>query len=232
MKKNIFAAILLCLVLIMSAMPALADGSVTYDGDAREFVFEPGSEYSPTDLFTDFKNVMPGDSLTQKVNVKNDASKKVEVKIYMKALGAHPDSEEFLKQLNMTVKQEGTSTLFDAPANETAQLTDWVCLGTFKSGADIDLDVTLNVPIELNNDFQKQIGYLDWKFKVEEYPIPTPSDEPNPSDKPTPTPTGGKPKTGDDFDITLYVTLCAVSAAAIVVVLLIAKKKKNKGAHE
>ena len=45
------------------------------------------------------KGVMPGDKLTQTVNVKNDASKDVEVKIYMRALGAHEGSEEFLSQL-------------------------------------------------------------------------------------------------------------------------------------
>ena len=92
-------AALVLVVMLLSAMciTAFAQGNVTYEGNAKEFVFAPGSEYSPTDLFTDFKGVMPGDSITQQVVIKNTADKKVTVRIYMRALGAQEGSEEFLK---------------------------------------------------------------------------------------------------------------------------------------
>lgn len=200
------------LALCLSLAPAaMADSSVTYKGQAEKFVFAPGSDYSPTDLFENFKGVMPGDTLTQKIDVRNAADEKVNVKIYMRALGAKSGSEEFLSQMTLNVKAMDGAELFDAPADQTAQLSDWVCLGTFKSGANTTLDVSLNIPITMGDDFQQAIGYLDWEFMVEEFPV----DDTN-------------PKTGDETPIALYVTVCAVSAAAIIVLLLTRRKKEEQ----
>ena len=86
--KKLSCIVLMAVMLLTLSVTAFADGRVTYDGSAREFIFAPGSEYSPTDLFTDFKNVMPGDSITQKVTIDNKVEKNVKIKVYMRALGA------------------------------------------------------------------------------------------------------------------------------------------------
>lgn len=213
MKKR-FLAILMVLALCLSIAPAaFADASVSYKGSADKFVFTPGSEYSPTDLFENFKDVMPGDTLTQQIEVKNDVKNDVKIKLYMRALGADANSEWFLNQMDLTVKAADGSELFAAPAGETAQLTDWVCLGTFYSGAKTTLDVTLNVPIEMGNDYANQIGTLDWEFAVEELPV-------EPTD-----PVG--PKTGDDTPVALYAAICAVCAGAVVFLFATRKKKEQ-----
>ena len=202
------------LALCLSIAPAaFAYASVSYNCSADKFVFTPGSEYSPTDLFENFKDVMPGDTLTQQIEVKNDVKNDVKIKLYMRALGADANSEGFLNQMDLTVKAADGSELFAAPAGETAQLTDWVCLGTFYSGAKTTLDVTLNVPIEMGNDYANQIGTLDWEFAVEELPV-------EPTD-----PVG--PKTGDDTPVALYAAICAVCAGAVVFLLATRKKKEQ-----
>ncbi len=211
--KKLSCLALLAVMLLTCSVTAFANGKVTYDGNAGEFIFSPGSEYSPTDLFTDFKNVMPGDSITQKVTIDNKLEKNVKIKVHMRSLGAEKGSEEFLSRLNLTVCQNDNSNLFSAPANQKAQLSDWVCLGTVYSGGKINLDVTLNVPITLENQFQDSIGYLDWEFKVEQLPVS--ANDPKP------------PKTGDTFHPALCFTLMASSAAVLAVLLTVRRKKES-----
>lgn len=215
--------ILVVFVLALSAVLPVyaADGTVTYDGNAREFIFEPGSEHSPTDLFPEFKGVMPGDTLTQRITVKNDASRNVKVKIYLRSLGAHEDSEEFLSMLGLKVQTSADNEMaymFDAAANETAQLTDWVCLGTLYSGGEVDLDVILSVPVELDNEFQNRIGYLDWEFRIEEFPVE--DDDPD------------APDTGDDFNIGMWFAIMLCALLMVIVLLVWRKKDKEKDAAQ
>ena len=217
MKRIVSLLAALMLALGCATTAFAADGKVTYSGDAGKFIFAPGSKYSPTDLFPNFKDVMPGDTITQKITVKNDASNKVKIKVYMRALGAHPGSEEFLSKLNLLVMKDEASSMaymFDAPADQTAQLTDWVLLGTLYSGGEIDLDVVLSVPPELDNKFKDLVGYLDWEFMIEEYPIEPTDPEP--------------PKTGDDFNIPLVVGIMVLSCAMLIFLIVMRRKKREE----
>ncbi len=214
--KKLIALLVIAIVAMASVLPIqAADGKVTYSGNAGKCIFEPGSDYSLTDLFPDFKGVMPGDSLTQKITVKNNADNKVKVKIYIRALGAHEDSKEFLSKLNLKVQkseENDMAYMFDAASSETAQLTDWVYLGTLYSGGEVDLDATLNVPVELDNSYKNRIGYLDWEFMIEELPVE--GTDPKP------------PFTGDSTGITLWIVL--ISSIVLMFILVLIWRKKNK----
>jgi len=209
-----FVALLMAMVMVFGlCVTAHAAGSVTYDGDANKFIFAPGTKDSPTSLFESFQNVMPGDTLTEQILIKNDTSNGVKIKVYMRSLGAQKDSEDFLSQMNLKVQQKDASILFSAPADEKAQLTDWVYLGTVYSGGEITLNVTLEVPITMGNDYQNQLGYIDWEFKVEELPIEPSDPEP--------------PKTGDESNILLYTGMMLISLLALVI-LLMGKRRKQE----
>ena len=193
------------------------NGKVTYKGNADKIIFAPGSDYSPTDLFPEFKGVMPGDSLTQKITVKNDASDKVKVKIYIRSLGAHKDSEKFLSKLQMSVKKSDDNKMgymFDAAASEPAQLKEWLCLGTLYSGGEVNLDVKLDVPTSLDNTYSQLVGYLDWEFMIEEYPVE--EGDPKP------------PQTGESSAPRMWLFGILLLCAGIMLVLAVTKRKDSK----
>ena len=215
--KKLILFLSVCALLLSGIMAVSAEnGNVTYSGDAGKFIFAPGSSYSPTDLFPNFKDVMPGDSIAQSITVKNDASNKVKVKIYIRSLGAHADSADFLSKLHLRVEKSEDNTMaymFDAAASETAQLTEWVCLGTLYSGGEVNLNVILDVPVELDNAYQQQIGYLDWEFMIEEYAIEPTDPEP--------------PKSGDDSPLWLWAGLGGMSLFVILILIFAEKRKKE-----
>ena len=211
MKKyaKLFSLLLVLLLMMNLSISAFADGSVSYDGNAKKFIFAPGTSHSPTNLFDSFQNMMPGDVCTEQILIKNDKSNNVKIKVYIRSLGAQEDTDAFLSQLNLTVQQNEDSILFDAPSDQTAQLTDWVYLGTVYSGGEIILDVTLEVPITMGNEFQNNTGYIDWEFKIEELSVE--STDPQP------------PQTGDTFN--LYVNMLIISFVGLTVLLVICKQK-------
>lgn len=196
----------LLVALILLSSTALAASSVTYEGGAEKFVFLPGSKYSDSDLFENFKGVMPGDVLTQRITVKNAANS--QIRLYMRADPVEELHREFLSRLNLQVTCKDTE-IFDAAASETAQLTENTLLGTFKRAGSTELVVTLTVPIDLGNEFMNTLGIVPWTFLVEEIP----DDD--------------SPHTGDDFELSTWLIAAGMILAAIAVVLMQMKRQKK-----
>ncbi len=198
---------LLCLLcaLMLLCGSALATSNVNYEGGAEKFVFLPGSEYSETDLFENFKNVMPGDVLTQRILVKNNS--KSRVRLYMRVDPVSEQDADFLSRMNIQVTCKNKE-IFDAAASETAQLTTNTLLGTFKRAGSTELIVTLTVPIDLGNEFMNTMGTVPWTFVVEELP-----------DSET-------PDTGDYFELSTWLISGGMILLAIAIVLLQMKRRK------
>lgn len=203
MKK--FITLTLALLLLLCTVSAHAASLVRYEGGAEEFVFLPGSKYSDSDLFENFKKVMPGDVLTQRITVRNTTDK--QVRIYLRVDPVEEQYREFLSRMNLQVSAKD-GQIFDAAVSETAQLTENTLLGTFKTGGVTDLVLTLTVPYDLGNEFMCTMGIVPWTFLVEEVP----EDD--------------TPHTGDDFELNTWLVAAGMILAAIAWVLVQMKRQK------
>ena len=153
MKKWIALLTMLLTLLLSTVTVSAAGGHVTYDGNAQTFIFAPGSRFSPTDLFTDLKDVMPGDTRTQHITLRNDASRNVKTKIWLRSEYADEASRKFFSQLQMSLQVDnsnGQAYMFSPSGTLTADNDGWVLLGTLYSGGEVDLALQLYVPTELD----------------------------------------------------------------------------------
>lgn len=225
--KAIASLVMMLVLLLGIGAPAYADGTVSYKGGAEKFVFLPGSSYTDTDLFDGFKNVMPGDTLTQTVEVRNRFLGTGSVRIYLRAV-AHDEQtnplssavaasgetvatmSDFLSQLYMEVWQ-GDKCIYTGSPDELDGLKNNVLLGTIPRFKSTTLTVKLQVPAELGNEYANRVGEVDWVFTAEEL-------DPQ-----------GNPKTGDTSNLTLWIVVMVVCLAAVAVVafLILKKKKQN-----
>lgn len=201
---NLFVTLLVVLALATSAMAA---STVTYKNGAENYIDVPGG-----DLFSSFKDVMPGDSITQQITVKNDTD--ADIKVSLRSLGADEAAKALLSQMTLKV-QTADGAVF---LNDTG-LDQWKTLAVISAGEEeIVLDLTLEVPVTMGNEFQNMSGTITWEFAVEEIPEPT-TEPTDPSDSSDRIPTG------DNSNLLLYVALMLLSLLALILLLTQRKKK-------
>lgn len=200
--KRIFinlSFLLLALVMILSLSVTVyaADSTITFKGAQEGFNFRPGSEYTATDLFDNFKDVMPGDKLTETIQVKNEAIDCDYIKLYMRAVVPdgngnsltysetfeHTDGKD---QTNVDGQRDetvatmqdflsqlamriynGDELIYNASPDEAGALINNVLLGTLSKGESLKVKVELDVPGELGNGYANRVGEVNWVFLAE-----------------------------------------------------------------
>ena len=193
------SSLLLALVMVfsMSVTAFAADSTITFKGLQEGFEAQPGSEYTDTDLFQNFKNVMPGDKLTETIQIKNEATDCDYIKVYMRAV-VHDENgnpltyseafentdgkdqanvagqrDETVATMQDFLKQltmriyNGEDLIYNSTPDQAGALANNVFLGTLTKGEALTLKVELDVPIEMGNEYANRVGEVDWIFLVE-----------------------------------------------------------------
>lgn len=194
-------ALLLTLLLLsgLSAAASAKDPAVAFE-DGRLIVFAPGSVYTDTDLFDNFKGLMPGDVRTEEITVSNNAGDYDYMKVYMRAVlhdeegnpvspkvleeiradGRRGETSElgymhdFLSQLSLSVRSgaSAASLVYDSSPDKLDGLEQPVFLAALKKGESLVLTADLSVPADLGSEYAYRIGEVDWEFIAECYEPP------------------------------------------------------------
>lgn len=268
MKKisKIVSALVVAAALTVSAT-AVAFGDVVFK--EKDLTVTGAGEYTATDLFDNFKNVMPGDQLTQPVRIVNNSD--MDIDVYIRAIphdeagnpltysepfeaadgkdqGKDPEKgdliggegerdetvatmQDFLAQLSMTIVAEGV-TIFNDQPQVASTLAENYYLGELPAGETLQLDVTLNVPITMGNEYANRVGEVDWVFAVEEIPEDG-LDDPNkpwPGDGPEDGQGGHGGygvQTGDNLPVVLIAGVAGI-AALVAVIALVAMRRSRR----
>lgn len=199
-KKLTMIVALVLVVALAAGLGIWATGetnvpTVTYydgsDGNGARFTFTHTGDGSSTNLFPNFSNCMPGDSLTQTIRVQADGQNGVQgAKIYLRAEidgdasakeGSAISYNDVLDHIGMTVSKNGVALASNKTAKLFSQLdaADGLKSNVFIAEVGpktdpVDLDVTIDVDPAMGNAFQEAAAHITFVFSVEDNEPPSP----------------------------------------------------------
>lgn len=163
---------------------------------------------APNDLFHGFKTLMPGDILTDSVEINS----KKHCKLFLTTESIA--DVELLQKLQLQiilVEDANGKVLYNGTMD--SQITDML-IGEFEKGETGTLMFTVLVPEELNNAYALRNGSVKWVFDARDVGINNDS-----------------PQTGDNSFIALYISMMICSGSALVVLLIYSIKKRRNGVY-
>ena len=255
MKKKILCLVMIALMVVGTPLTANAEhfeGSknwnVTFDGKQMKDNFT-GSQVTETIL-----NIQPGDSITVRINLKNDASKKTDWYLNNEVLQTLEDSNDvaeggaYTYLLKYHDPSGDETVLYDSKvlggenekqkAEGLEQATfgleeEYVYLDRLKNGESGYVSLYIELDGETQgNDYQETLAKLRMKFAVEKVNDETITKEIEKEDNEVVVVTKyvpGMVKTGDNSKLVLFSSLALASGLVLVVYAFVLMKKRRKG---
>ena len=207
LKKILLICSCLCLIGscagLTFAYTAAETPTLLYDGQAKSLTVlnAPGN-----DLFTNMKDLMPGDRRTQEVALKAE-NLTGNTSIRLKA-DCDDDAAQILDSLTLSVYADGR-LIASGPAGSGGQLGSGVQLYEFTDNRSVPLRVELSVPTEAGNELADMQEHLQWIFTVQDASgtdaVP--------------------PQTGENSNVILWVCLLLLSGGVLGALVYIIRRK-------
>lgn len=208
MKKFIFG-LAICLMCFISVGNVYAEDTITYTGDAENFISLEGGAI-------DFENMFPGETRTVTFNLENGSDNIMRFYISSEILDNIAQKGDGTAVYDFTI-DDGTDSIFEAIignnevtiGSEFHVIDNHILLGELNPGESQMINVVLYIDGDsANNDYQGQTGEIEFAFSVEET-LPV------------------VPQTGDDA-ISPFIYGGLIAVAGIAVVVLVRKGDKNE----
>lgn len=145
---------------------------VTYEGQEKGFSFE----CDETDLFANFKNLLPGCARTQQITIKNSSDESIELFLHAEAIRQDQMTNQQRKLVDLLLSKYASITIkhdnkiiYEGPVNGNLDgsgqtLGEKICLGKYSAKERQNLTVTLSVSPEMEHDMQVLCGKVQWIF--------------------------------------------------------------------
>lgn len=203
------------------------DTSVTFLGKEKGFDITS----TETDLFANFKNLMPGTSRTQIIKVTNSSNKEVEISLKAEAVDQDKMSssqlalvEQLLNEYATITIQNGEETLYSGAISGNPELQNAAAsLGTFAAGTEKDMTVSLSISPKMDNRYLDLLGKVRWVFTASGEEDSAGSGRPS---RPSVSTSVATPKTGDISTIPTQISFAA--ATLLLGSGLLLRKKEEK----
>lgn len=128
--------------------------SVAFEGGAEGLV------RTGDDFFSNWGELMPGDTVSDTVQIKNSYSRPVTIYFWTETIA----DDMLLKALQLEIKN-GDNVIYSGTMD--GAITDKVTLAYLKSGEETRLTYTLSVPAELNNQYALSSTKTKWIFSAQ-----------------------------------------------------------------
>lgn len=200
MKKIIYVIIIFCFILIILSSSKISKAyknipTICYDGLKKEIVF---FNANGTDLFKNFKELMPGDKKEQHILLELDNINK-KTKILLKN---NFNNNSYLNLFKIIIYIDNIRV---EPKN------DYIEIGQYEDDKKINIKVIIDIPNDLSTEINDNIN-IDWEFLVQE-------DENEIFEV---------PKTYDNTNINIWIILCIISFIISCISLICIKNINKK----
>ena len=153
-------------------------GEVLFSGKAAGFSFDKNMG----DLFVNFKNMIPGEAVSQLVTVTNREAEEVMISLWAEQddQAKVPEKQAALasqllgRYSQLTVTDDSGDIIYSGPVWDADNALR-VSLGNFAPGETKNLNLSLQISPEVGNDFRKLAASVIWGFEAmgKETPVPT-----------------------------------------------------------
>lgn len=179
----------------------------------------------PDDFFSGFGTMMPGDIVTDHVQVGNTTKKSAEIFFRTETIEGDTIHEELLQKLELTITMNGKK-LYQGPLHADA-LSENVSLIRLDPGKKGQMDFSVRVPEELNNPYALSRTDVKWVFTVQE-------DETEKNLQTDPGAYGDDQsqsspvRTGDESRTILWISILVSAGIAVIFTAALKKGGKNR----